>query len=227
MAPQIIRTCESLLCVDERWEQAYLRFESPRQEISKFRTRLKRLGMSTWPRNSRIVELFCGRGNGLKALADDGFYNIEGVDLSEDLLSQYQGDATLYVADCRKLPFADSSVDIMVVQGGLHHLPLLPTDLELVLIEVNRVLRLGGRLVIVEPWLTSFLQLVHLAARQKLLRRMWGKLDAFATMVEREEATYMQWLSMPTVIIKSLDRVFTRVKLSIAFGKVEYVGVKR
>jgi hypothetical protein len=49
------------------WEAAYLRFETPEQEIRKFEKRLLRLGAGAWPRDLRIVELFCGRGNGLRA----------------------------------------------------------------------------------------------------------------------------------------------------------------
>src|SRR5256885_9486685 len=49
------------------WEAAYLRFETPEQEIRKFISRLQRLGAQRWPREAQIVELFCGRGNGLKA----------------------------------------------------------------------------------------------------------------------------------------------------------------
>src|SRR3982074_2773992 len=50
------------------WEAAYLRFESPEEEIRKFIKRLTRLGAPQWPRDAEIVELFCGRGNGLIAL---------------------------------------------------------------------------------------------------------------------------------------------------------------
>src|SRR6266513_1650687 len=49
-------------------EAAYLRFESPEEEIRKFIRRLTRLGASQWPRDAEIVELFCGRGNGLLSL---------------------------------------------------------------------------------------------------------------------------------------------------------------
>ena len=50
------------------WEEAYLRFETPDQEIRKFHKRLVALGAGDWPRDSRIVELLCGRGSGLRAL---------------------------------------------------------------------------------------------------------------------------------------------------------------
>jgi hypothetical protein len=52
------------------------------------------------------VELLCGRGNGLEALAQLGFLRIEGVDLSPRLLRQYKGfaRATLRIADSYLLP---------------------------------------------------------------------------------------------------------------------------
>ena len=53
---------------DNPWEAAYLAFETPEQEINKFVGRLMKLGAQHWPRDAQIVELFCGRGNGLQAL---------------------------------------------------------------------------------------------------------------------------------------------------------------
>lgn len=225
-APSIIRTCEPLACCDEVWEQAYLRFESSAREIRKFRRRLRRLGADRWPRHLQAVEIFCGRGNGLHALAELGFTSLEGVDLSERLLRQYQGQATLYVADCRSLPFPDASRDIVIVQGGLHHLPCLPGDLDMVLREVRRILRPGGRIVVVEPWMTTFLAAVHFLSSLKLIQRCSAKIEAFATMVDRERATYFSWLMMPENILKFLDCNFHAERKDINFGKIEYVGIR-
>src|SRR5882762_5655493 len=152
------------------WEAAYLRFETPEQEIRKFIGRLARLGASQWPRDAEIVELFCGRGNGLIALQRLGFTDLEGVDLSPRLLAQFKGSAKCTVADCRQLPFADRSKDILIVQGGLHHLPTLPGDLDQTFEQMHRVLRKDGRVVLVEPWLTSFLRIAHLACDNSVAR---------------------------------------------------------
>jgi len=81
------------------WEAAYLRFETPEEEIQKFIGRLTRLGASQWPRDAEIVELFCGRGNGLIALQRLGFTRLEGVDLSPRLLAQFKGSAKCTVAE--------------------------------------------------------------------------------------------------------------------------------
>jgi ubiquinone/menaquinone biosynthesis C-methylase UbiE len=206
------------------WEAAYLRFETPEQEIQKFVGRLRKMGASEWPRDAEIVELFCGRGNGLHALHRLGFKRIEGIDLSPRLLAQYGGEAPCTVGDCRQLPFADGSKDILIVQGGLHHLPTLPDDLEQTLSEIHRVLRKEGRLVLVEPWLTPFLKFTHLACANSIARRLSGKIDALATMIQYEQRTYEQWLSRPDLILSLVRKRFAASRQSMAWGKWSFVG---
>jgi SAM-dependent methyltransferase len=209
------------------WEAAYLRFETPEQEIQKFTQRLRRLGVNEWPRETNIVELFCGRGNGLHALARLGFRNIEGVDLSPRLLGEYTGNARCVVGDCRELPFADKSKGAAIVQGGLHHLPALPDDLERVFAELKRVLRPEGHVVFVEPWLTPFLRFVHVVSQNLLARRLSMKLDALATMIENERQTYENWLGRPKEISQLAGRYFRPEHESFAWGKWNFVGRPR
>jgi SAM-dependent methyltransferase len=209
------------------WEAAYLRFETPEEEIRKFTERLRRLGVCQWPRETNVVELFCGRGNGLHALSRLGFLNIEGVDLSPRLLAEYKGAARCHAGDCRQLPFADKSKDAAIVQGGLHHLPVLPDDLERVFAELRRVLRPEGRVVFVEPWLTPFLRLVHVVAQNALARRLSVKLDALATMIENERQTYENWLGSPQEISQLARRYFQPEHESFAWGKWNFVGRPR
>ncbi|MCY2952843.1 MAG: class I SAM-dependent methyltransferase [Planctomycetota bacterium] len=206
------------------WEQAYLRFETPKQETRKFIRRLRALGSDHWSRESHIVELFCGRGSGLHALHRLGFTHVEGVDLSPALAAQYQGTGTIHIADCRNLPFPDASKDIAIVHGGLHHLPTLPQDLDQTLAQVKRILRPGGRLVLVEPWLTPFLRLVIFMSRQRLPRRLWPKFDALATMIEHEWTTYDQWLRHPKLILDLLQQYFEPESCSRAWGQLTFVG---
>ena len=209
------------------WEAAYLRFETPEEEVRKFTERLRRLGVDEWPRETSVVELFCGRGNGLHALARLGFRNIEGVDLSPRLLAEYAGEARCYTGDCRELPFADKSKGAAIVQGGLHHLPVLPDDLERVFAELGRVLRPDGRVVFVEPWLTPFLRAVHGVAENLLARRLSVKLDALATMIENERQTYENWLGRPQEISQLAGRYFQPEQESFAWGKWNFVGRPR
>jgi ubiquinone/menaquinone biosynthesis C-methylase UbiE len=209
------------------WEAAYLRFETPAQEIVKFQKRLKKMGVTKLPRESHVVELFCGRGGGLHALSQFGFTHLEGVDLSKNLVRQYQGEAQLYVADCRRMPFRDQSKDVLIVQGGLHHLWVLPEDLDQVITEARRVLKPNGHFVIVEPWRTPFLSFVHVVCANPLARRLWDKLDALQVMTEHEIETYEQWLSAPQMILDLMTKQFSPIYRSIGWGKLNFVGVPR
>jgi hypothetical protein len=84
------------------WEVAYLRFETPEQEMRKFAKRLTKMGATEWPRIAEIVELFCGRGNGQRTLSKLGFIRLTGGDLSASLLAEYMGPANVVVCDGRQ-----------------------------------------------------------------------------------------------------------------------------
>lgn len=210
--------------VPNAWEAAYLRFETPEEEVRKFLRRLRRLGAESWPKDAQVVELFCGRGNGLNALRHLGFTQLEGVDWSPALVVEFTGLGKCVVADCRQLPFPDASRDIAIVQGGLHHLPELPGDLERVVSEVRRVLRPGGRFMVVEPWRTPFLRFVHWVGSFRAARRAWAKLDALETMTELELTTYEQWLRQPDTVLRALEDGFAVERKLIGWGKLMWVG---
>ncbi len=208
------------------WEEAYRRFETPEEEIKKFIRRLQQAGAGGWPKDARIVELFCGHGNGLHALEGLGFENIEGIDLSPTLAGEYKGPAKILVGDCRQLPFPDNSRDIIIVQGGLHHLPDLAKDLKATLSEVRRVLVSDGHFVVVEPWMTPFLGVVHALARSRIVRRLSPKFDALATMIRYEQDTYLPWLEQPQLIRDLLQMNFQTEQLFVRWGKIHFVGRK-
>jgi SAM-dependent methyltransferase len=209
----------------DAWAAAYRRFETPEEEIAKFLRRLRAFGASTWPRDAKIVEIFCGRGNGLRALERLGFAHLEGIDLSPELLADYTGPARTVAADCRELPLETHSRDVIIVQGGLHHLNTSSSDdLERVFAEVRRVLKPDGRFVVVEPWLTPFLQFVHAVAHNPVSRRMSNKLDALHTMIEHERETYDLWLRQPRMILDLLNKHFQPQVTRRAWGKLMFMG---
>ncbi len=226
--PKIIRHVDDgQVCCDPEWEEAYKRFETPEEEIAKFVRRLRRFGLDRQAKSMRIVELFCGRGGGLVALQNLGFTNIEGVDLSENLLQQYHGPGQLHLADCRQLPLGSGSFDAAIVQGGLHHLPTLPEDLEAVLGEVKRVLNPDGLFFVVEPWMTPFLRFVHAVVEQPLVRKIYAKGDALAAMTDHERDTYERWLGQPRTLLNQLHNHFVPTFEKRAWGKLMFAGTPK
>jgi ubiquinone/menaquinone biosynthesis C-methylase UbiE len=208
------------------WEQAYGAFETPAQERRKFLRRLRRLGVVRWRRELLVVELFCGHGNGLAAWRRLGFERLVGLDLSWALLNRPARPAPLVVADARQLPFQAGSLDVVCVQGGLHHVDVT-ADLPRVLAEMRRVLKRDGRAIVVEPWRTPFLDLVHGLCERGLVRRLSTRVNALARMIELEGETYRDWLRSADRVNELLDTHLVPISRRVAFGKLMLVAAPR
>jgi ubiquinone/menaquinone biosynthesis C-methylase UbiE len=206
-----------------RWEQAYQAFETPEQELRKFIRRLRSIGADRWDRHLRIVEVCSGRGTGLRAWHSLGFTKVVGVDYSPALLSLHAGAGHCVLGDARNLPFESFSCNVAVVQGGLHHL-LSCDDVRRALAEMSRVVVPGGRIVIIEPWLTPFLKVVHSVCAQPMARRLSRQVEALATMIEEEQETYDQWLNAPDELLSLIYRYVTPHHVCRRWGKLIVVG---
>jgi len=61
------------------------------------------------------------------------------------------------VADARRLPFADGSLRALVMTDVMHHIP----QPQAFLAEARRILRPGGRIVMIEPWVSAWSRFVY------------------------------------------------------------------
>ena len=206
-----------------RWERAYRDFETPEQEFRKFVSRLRSVGADRWDRRMRVLEVWSGRGNGLRAWHALGFVNVVGVDLSQAQVAAHRGPGVSVVGDARHLPFPSGSFNVAVVQGGLHHLPA-HEDVALALAEMRRVVAPDGRIIVIEPWLTPFLRAVHLLTNSRLVRRFSRTFDALATMIEEERETYEQWLNDPDRYLATIRQHIAAQVVRRQWGKLIVVG---
>lgn len=103
------------------------------------------------PQAARVLEVGCGRGVALAALARlRQPRRLVGVDVDSEALAAARRalnaervDAELRVADVRALPFADGAFDVVVDFGTLFHISRADAALR----EIARVLTPGGVLV--------------------------------------------------------------------------------
>ncbi len=101
----------------------------------------------------RALDLCCGTGDLTLALARRGA-DVTGLDFSEKMLAVARQRAknqriipTSFIqGDALQIPFPDASFDIVTIGYGLRNL----ADLDAGLREIRRVLKSGGRLVILE-----------------------------------------------------------------------------
>jgi ubiquinone/menaquinone biosynthesis C-methylase UbiE len=135
----------------------------------------------------RILEVACGRGGFTKELTRAGAL-VTACDFSVSALRVTQGkiqsilrngnSPALVQGDAEKLPFADSSFDMVISCETIEHVP----DAWAPLREMHRVTRRGGRLFLTTPNYFNFMGLYELYARfrhpdrkdsQPFDRRQW------------------------------------------------------
>jgi ubiquinone/menaquinone biosynthesis C-methylase UbiE len=130
------------------------------------------------------------------------------------------------VGDATSLKFPDSWTDIVIVQGGLHHLPGIPDNFNKCLNEIVRILKPDAKFIMVEPWLTPFLGFVHWCCQKKLICQIYTKLYDLKTMIHEERETYFDWLSNPQAIIDNVSKSLKIVFLKKQLGKIYIIAKK-
>ncbi len=135
-------------------------------------------------RPTLLLDVGCGNGSFLALMKREG-RTLAGADLSPEMIKfakERLGDAAdLRVADSEHLPWEAGRFDCLTCNFSFHHYP----NPRLVLLEMHRVLKPGGHLVISDPWFPGlFRHLANLAVRFSKLGdvRMYS-LDELRSMI--------------------------------------------
>ncbi len=116
-------------------------------------TLVEALTESTDPAGLDVADIGCGDGGLVRQLAARGARAV-GVETDEGQLARARAAApvageTYRTGRGEALPFDDAALDLLLFCNSFHHLPL--AAMAAALDEVARVLRPGGRLLVVEP----------------------------------------------------------------------------
>lgn len=105
----------------------------------------------------KILDVGCGNAN-LFDLLPNGKYELHGIDFSENMILEARNNckvnASFCVGDAEKLPFDNDTFDIIVCNASFHHY-IHPNE---VLQEMHRVLKDGGKLLIGDPYIPTFIR---------------------------------------------------------------------
>ncbi len=93
--------------------------------------------------NARVLDIGCGSGALLKRIPSK---TKMGVEPSENLLKHAEGFFGV-ISTAGNLPFQDGSFDLVFFKHSLHHVQ----DKSAAIQEAARVLKKGGRLIVIEP----------------------------------------------------------------------------
>jgi demethylmenaquinone methyltransferase/2-methoxy-6-polyprenyl-1,4-benzoquinol methylase len=131
------------------------------------------IDMAAIKNGEKILEVAFGTGlNFVEILKRNPQGWVNGIDVSMKMLERArkrisktgQKNYTLYLGDCRHLPFEDGTFDILMTQYLLDILPV--EDFIPILLEFRRVLKDGGRIVLVnmtkgERWLNKIYEEIY------------------------------------------------------------------
>jgi len=118
------------------------------KEFKEFLNKRIRISFSIFnvPKDSHILDAGCGFGDRMKAMIDDGYENVYGIDPDPECIGGtnlpniQQGSIT-------STPFQASSFHCVLVEGVFHHI----SDYDKALVEISRILKPEGCLCIIEP----------------------------------------------------------------------------
>jgi ubiquinone/menaquinone biosynthesis C-methylase UbiE len=144
------RTSRSL-SVDGKKAQQYDEFS--RQYRMRDLESYAELAASRTPSGGSVLDVATGPGYFCTALAKLGTFDVTGLDISADLVeiaranaAREQADITFLKADASLMPFADDTFDLVFCSWAVKNFQ----DPVGVLCEIHRVLRPGGRVLIVD-----------------------------------------------------------------------------
>jgi len=175
--------CEPAVTQTREWETAY---RGTRRSLSTRRSRISLFELNT---EESILDLGCGDGLDLHVFVELGYTRVYGLDTSLQLLA-YAEDLEVIQADIYAMPIAGDSLDVVFVNGVLHHL----ADVEPAILEIRRVLSNGGVFCLIEPTSSPLRWLAN-----KLTLSPFARFSRFLTlrkqMLEEELPCQEKWLA--------------------------------
>ena len=100
-----------------------------------------------------ILDIGCGSGHLLRKLRDLGgvCYGLEVSDKSiQDSEDTNMTNITIMKATAREMPFSDNQFDMVFAADVMEH--ILDKDIERIMLEIQRVLKQEGRLIVLVPY---------------------------------------------------------------------------
>lgn len=172
----------------------------------------------------RVLDLGCGDGVNIGILTSKGIKNITALDMNKRFLNtarkNYPG-IKLILASVEKLPFKDSSFDVVLVDSVFHHL----SSYEKTVREIKRILVSGGLLCFAEPHGGGIRRLIDWFCT-KSISRLIPILNQRRRFYLREKKLMDKWLKneqdfLNLLILEKFKKQFCHTDQFAVFGQYE------
>lgn len=166
----------------------------------------------------KILEVALGTGlNFVEILRRNQNGWVDGIDISTKMLERTrkrisktgQKNFTLHLCDCRHLPFKDGTFDVLMNQYLFDILPV--EDFIPILLEFKRVLRKGGRIILVnmtkgEKWLNQIYEEIYKLKPPLLAGCRGVRIQPFLEQIEFKEIRreFVSQFGFPSEIVRGL-----------------------
>lgn len=166
--------------------------------------------LEKYPKNSKILDIGCSSGILIKSLNKRDFYNIYGIDISEEAIKICENKKIKNISLMKgeKLDFKNEEFDIIIASDVLEHIK----DEKGAIKEWRRVLKEGGVLIIFAPAF-NFLWSAH--DEQNHHYRRYSKTELKKSLKEAgfftERLSYWNFsLFLPTFLIRITQKIFKK-----------------
>jgi len=184
------------------------------------KARQRALDIAAIKSGEKILEVALGTGlNFVEILKRNPLGWVEGVDISSKMLARAKKrisrtgrqNYTLYLSDCRHLPFEEESFDVLMNQYMFDIFPV--EDFIPILLEFKRVLKDGGRIVLVnmtkgEKWLNQIYEEIYKLKPPLLAGCRGVRVQPFLEMSGFQEIKreYVSQLGFPSEVVRAVKQ---------------------
>ena len=182
------------------------------------KARQRALDLAAIRNGEKILEVALGTGlNFVKILIRNPQGWVEGIDVSRKMLERAkkrisktgQQNYSLDLGDCRRLPFEDRTFDILMNQYMFDIFPV--EDFIPILLEFKRVLKYGGRIVLVnmtqgETWLNQIYKEIYKLKPPLVAGCRGVRIQPFLTAIgfKEIEREFVSQLGFPSEVVRAV-----------------------
>ncbi|MBI4433864.1 class I SAM-dependent methyltransferase [Candidatus Uhrbacteria bacterium] len=161
---------ERQLCAKERYKEQHPAWDDALILLTKYAQPFAH-------RDSRVLDIGCGRGNYIVDQYRDAWGDVTGYDVSEAAAVGNTSCDTIVIGDGVALPFPSASFDLVLSLWTLEHLAQPAALFQ----EIHRVLRPGGAFLFTAPSKWSYCIIVRRLLPQAIAARWIAKCDGRTT----------------------------------------------